>query len=493
MGEYFIRALGLSEALQMVIKKPPPLLVGPKEKSQLIQAILEAAPEGSVPIEPSLMDTLVTLCAEHGDSSPLATLFTNVTTRPSQAVLDSSLLTAISRGNTPILTQLITHGANPNYDNGTPLITAAVKGLQVVLESLLALGADATLGDSAALRAAAVSENADARIIARLMLSGADVTAKAYEAPRKAAMRGDPEVMAVMAVAVGNFAKAGSRNWEARSVLKAVLEILVREGKEEAITTVLKDKSVWSWDGGMGEMVRPLLDRAIQGGDVEVVRAIALSGDCWRELIRGGGGKDLLLAAAAVTEESIQQYHEANAQKRKRREENGTVATGVTVKATRQQISDNPAAAMVEAMISGVAHDAIARFRAAESEIGVDAWEFIRKAESPLLHSIKDQILLQAAWHGHETVLDAVISILQPDVKGNAGTAALLAATSQGHIKVVAGLISAGVDFEAGAGEIFKAAEESGHKDVLKHLRLKREIRVKSSMNVIKKDTVVRI
>ncbi|KAI8841742.1 hypothetical protein BC829DRAFT_402087, partial [Chytridium lagenaria] len=117
----------------------------------------------------------------------------------------------------------------------------------------------------------------------------------------------------------------------------------------------------------------------------------------------------------------------------------------------------------------------------ASARTKIDAWELLRCSDR--LRRLRKLLLLQAASLGHETVVDAVLSTLQPDILSpsktsskSLGQRALCAAVETGNAKMVARLISAGVEFEFEDGMLFTIAKEKGFEEVLKFLFLSKEV-----------------
>jgi hypothetical protein len=478
----------VSEALTLAMQNPPPYFQTRDYTDLLPQVVRRLLSEPYEPSEASAIDACYIYAIKESMPVLLATLLSTKHVSSAET-LGSCLVEASKKGDTGSIAMIIIQGkADPNALDGQPLVSAAQHGQLGSVEMLINQGANPKLNDSAALRAACASCEGPnvAAVVARLLISGSDLNSRAFEALRKAAAKGHPDVLKLLMGVVGNSLKgdkgAGNKNWEAKSMVKAVFDILVREGYAKALEAVLEDESIWGWEGGLETVVRPTLMQAIKTGQVEMVRALAGCERAWRDLVKGSEGRDTLKFAASVSATD----DEVVKSLAKRQIDKSQVPK---VKKDNKNNVESIAAAMVEAMVAGVAASVTARFHNFETNIGVDAWEYLRNAECTALHKIKDDVLLQAAWLGHETVVDAVLSILQPDIRGHAGSAALLAAVTQGHTKVVAGLISAGADYEAGSGEAFKVAEELGKKDVLKHLTLSREIRVRCSTIQKKRNT----
>ncbi|KAI9346427.1 hypothetical protein DFJ73DRAFT_469374 [Zopfochytrium polystomum] len=518
LAEYYVSRYDTPRAVEIFLGRR--FLGFSGTRVALVESVLSTPPK-SLPTPLLSIEAYIPQCLALDDNDSLAYLLRrsfsvpqSFLARPPSAVLSHCLVRAVESGSCRCVEVLLKFGAEADQDGVSLLTVAAGKGFGLAVEALLEHGADAKQDDSAALRAAAGSDHADAaRIVARLLVAGADITARAQEPLRKASAVGNPDVLAVVSAVIGSLAVSGAKGWEARSALKVMFEVLCRESHGEALTRVLKEKSTWSWDGCADTILKPLLRRAVLDGDVDIVRGFSYSGDCWRELIKGAEGKLLVQLAAKFSDDSSTSI-EANGQStsfsgvgvsaprpvRSRRE---SAIPGIepaaflrpgaqnrkshlphrSVSADDEASSDvySTSAAMVEAMIAGVANHS-AKFRATPSIHVIDAWEFLRNAECPALHAIKNAVLVQAAWRGNDTVLDAILSTLQPDVMGPAGAGALLAAVTKGHVKIVARLISAGVDADANSAAMYKIAREKGQKQVLKYLKMTREIKVRRSV-----------
>ncbi|KAI9348696.1 hypothetical protein BDR26DRAFT_853732, partial [Obelidium mucronatum] len=375
-----------------------------------------------------------------------------------------------------------------------------------------------------------------ADIAGKLVLAGADVTSNGYEAFKSAAASGDSEVFKVLvrdvvggaelkrrrstlglqaaaAAAAASMAKLSGASSGAlltspvsfelphrhgldlgrrpsthassedmtetdHAALEQVYMIVATQGQAASMKVLLSESRTWSMPNGIKRNLIPATLKAVSSGWVGVVKAITES-KCWLEIVKEVGGDVLLDQASRYVFENEALSLDEPVRIRKLLER--PVA----------QIIDGDgviphSAAMVEAMIAGVAGTTAARFTAFETTImkkGIDSHSFLISAkpndrDSPF-QAIKDKVLLQAVWLGHEAVMDAVITVLQPDLTGPVGQSVLVAAACQGHTKIVASLISAGVDFESGGGIVFDIAQDRGHLDTLKHLKMMREIRVK--------------
>ncbi|KAJ3062050.1 hypothetical protein HDU98_002041 [Podochytrium sp. JEL0797] len=294
-----------------------------------------------------------------------------------------------------------------------------------------------------------------------------DVGSEGWRAVKECAEVGGVDVlMGLVGVVVG------AKGWDC---VEEVYRILGREGNSGGLERVLRDRRTWDFEGGVARIVGPCVLECVKRGWVDCVRVVAESA-CWVQVVESVGA-DVLLDRAAryVFEEG-----EEDAATRVRKWKGRTV---VQIDGDRYIPHS---AAMVEYMVAGVA-GARARFTAFETTVmkkGIDAHSFLSAAkpnerESPF-EGIKAMVLLQAVWLGHEAVMDAVVTVLQPDLTGEAGLDVLVAAVCRGHTKMVASLISCGVDFEAGGGMAFVVAKDRGHVDTLKHLELMRGIRVKA-------------
>ncbi|KAJ1560664.1 hypothetical protein HK405_006328 [Cladochytrium tenue] len=523
LAEYYVSRCGTVGALEKCLSEGLPGF--PDTRLPLLDSIF------SMPLNlpaPLSVLSLVKKCVDINDSQSLDRVLENSFreepgnpfVQPSVEMLDVVLLHALDKGSDNCVEILLGYGASITVNGASCLVIAAARGLSLAVEALLECGADPKEDDSAPLRAAASSTHEEAaRIVARLLVAGADVSARAHECLRKASASGNSEVLAVLSAVVGSAASSGAKGWDARSALKLMFEILCRDGHGGALARVLKDNSCWSWEGCLETILRPLLKRAVTEGDVAVVRGFALSGACWRELIKGAEGKELLRMAARFSDGSHDSLEVASGnQPRKdgrlspspRRHRPDTRFTSLSYSTADLKGSDDrltpsgdavddvfsPQAAMLEAMLAGIVDPRPAgastgtdnppapgaRYRPDPFGTAVDAWELLREAENADLHATKEALLVQAAWCGSDAVLDAVLSVLQPDARGAPGAAALLAAATNGHACIVARLVSAAAGAAADPDPLtaaLRVARLNRRTDVVKFLRIARAVRAR--------------
>ncbi|KAJ3019764.1 UNVERIFIED_CONTAM: hypothetical protein HDU68_010518 [Siphonaria sp. JEL0065] len=335
-----------------------------------------------------------------------------------------------------------------------------------------------TLGVQAAAAAAAVVSGSSAGLLASPVVS----PVSALAAGRPAIDLGTPASSAPMPRQGSRLSASANGSQEAMTetdhcAIEKAYMIVAQEGHGASMKVLLDESRTWNMVGGVKRILVPATLEAIKSGWVGVVRAITES-KCWLEIVKEVGGEVLLDRAARYVFENEALSLDEGVRIRKLLERPVAQIDGDGV--------IPHSAAMVEAMVAGVAGTTAARFTAFETTImkkGIDSHSFLLSAkpndrDSPF-QDIKDKILLQAVWLGHESVMDAIITVLQPDLTGPIGQSVLIAATCQGHTKIVASLISAGVDFESGGGVVFDIAQDRGHTDTLKHLNMMRTIRVK--------------
>ncbi|KAJ3079342.1 hypothetical protein HDU99_010987, partial [Rhizoclosmatium hyalinum] len=269
-------------------------------------------------------------------------------------------------------------------------------------------------------------------------------------------------------------------------VLETLYMVVAREGRGKCMKVLVEDSRTWGHDEeGVKRCVVPAVLEAVKRGWVSVLKAVVEEGRVWLSVVKEVGG-DVLLDTAArysfdISDTSAENLRRASEQPVVQIDGDGVIPHS---------------AAMVELMLAGVAGGNSARFTAFETthiKQGVDSHSFLLSAkpndrDSPF-HHIKDKVLLQAVWLGHEAVMDAVVTVTQPDLTASTlGQQLLLAACVRGHTKIVASLISGGVDFEGPDGEVcFAVAEDRGHADTVKYLKMMRDIRVKVAKEAEKK------
>ncbi|KAJ3140430.1 hypothetical protein HK100_009741 [Physocladia obscura] len=437
---------------------------------------------------------------------------------------------AVSRGYIGMVDALLARGADANADESKAL--RVLCGNRITDAAIIGDDDDDGGGDAMAV---VVAE--------KLVLAGAQVSAHGFESLMLAAVAGDE---ALFRFVVGEVLKAntgGGSNGERQRrstvtaptraltapatvvavvplpekelsvelqrVFTSVYMILARQGHSRCIRYLLTEESgTYAWRNAVKTAIGPAVLEAVKNGWVKTVKEFSES-KIWFAVVKEYGGEVLLDRAARYMFDH-QTQTQNNLSMIDETETTISITSTTTTIMTADEIIDESirmrkrkecpivevdgdcviphAAAMVEAMIAGVAGNAGARFTAFETTVyekGIDCHSFIMSAkpndrDSPF-HRIKDEILLLAVWLGHETVMDAVISVLQPNLTGSAGLSVLIAATCLGHTKIVASLISAGIDFEAGDGMAFDIAKDRGHVDTLKHLTLMRSIRIKAA------------
>ncbi|KAJ3212299.1 hypothetical protein HDU82_002669 [Entophlyctis luteolus] len=367
---------------------------------------------------------------------------------------------------------------------GSALDAAASRGdLQIVIR-LLQAGADPTVDDSRALRVLCARSAGDAAAIAKHFLdAGAEVSAKGFESFLLACVAGNEGLLQVL------LAKILERDppvldHDEQALIESAFMILARQGHSDCVKHLLSVPKTHNYPLAIKRAVCPAVLEAVKQGWVKTVRVFAES-KCWLQVVKELGG-EILLDRAAGYQNADSDDEDAGVRERKMKECPIVEVDGDCV--------IPHSAAMVEAMIAGVAGTTGARFTAFETTVmkkGIDCHSFLMCAKpnerDAKIHQIKDDILLLAVWLGHETVMDAVVSILQPHVNGPEGLNALIAATCLGHTKIVASLISAGVDFEGCDGMVFDIAKDRGHVDTLKHLTMMRGIREKAAKEAEKR------
>ncbi|KAJ3115300.1 putative 2-oxoglutarate dehydrogenase E1 component DHKTD1, mitochondrial [Phlyctochytrium bullatum] len=499
----------------------------PQEKvtsqSNLAWAVSKLLAAGST--TKSSLSRFLGRCAESGDATATAA-FLNAGADPNTSMSFPATLEF--------------YGGSLHNSDATCLAVAAACGHEAVVIALLEAGADASLSESLALRASAGCTLSTDSILARLLIGGADPAALAHEAIRRAALRGSPGALRVLVAVIAGTVKA---KWEVRSVIRVAYESAAKAGHAEAVAELLKEKATWLWGPGLegpGSVLKAAVMAAITNKRVNVLREFAKS-DAWNDLITGDEGKALIEAAlqhlpfdededesgtqprAKVWAKSLTSSRTSLEMRHSQTQNNGDltqlepkmVALSVlTPHADDSYDSTNAQAVLVseliEAMLAGAAKANRARYptafyggtESATARTRIDPWELLTTSER--LPKLRRLLFLEAVKNGHEAVVDAVLAILQPDVKciwkasvslpiGDAdgthfqvagpkplGQMALYLAAANGSAKVVARLISAGVDVEADDARAMTIAEERDQKEVVNYLAVARELNKKT-------------
>ncbi|KAI8620277.1 hypothetical protein BC830DRAFT_1164714 [Chytriomyces sp. MP71] len=506
MASYVLHSLGPAQALINILHSPDS-----DDKPHLLTSLLALLPQASIP-------DLISICIESHQPEAIPYLF-HRSGSLGTSFLPSFILKAIEMRDVDCLGVLLNHPA-ADVDASGALVAAVGRGDGAIVDVLLRAGASVSVNEYVALRSLCampmlgrsagdrsmtvrslsslelcVGVNR-ANIAGKLIMAGSQVSARDYEAFKSAAKGGDADLLRVLLKEVlsnSNVVGSGTVRPVRRSVVddKRLLNLLsdvymtvVRYGHGECLRVLMAEPRTYSGgEVGLRTVVVPAAMEAIRHGWVGCVKAISES-KCWLDIVKLIGG-DVLLDMAAKFEyapnripgvvgiEFPTDYHERQVREMPLIEIDG-------------DISIPQSAAMVEAMLAGVAGNTAARFTAFETTImkkGIDSYAFLTSVkpterDSPF-QKIKDSLLIHSAWLGHETVMDAVVSILQPDVTGNAGESAIMAATLMGHTKIVASLFSAGVQFERVSEVAFHVASDRGHKETVKYLTVMRNIRVK--------------
>ncbi|KAJ3214805.1 hypothetical protein HDU67_001191 [Dinochytrium kinnereticum] len=435
----------------------------------------------------------------------------------------NAFLTAGADANTTMSFPSCIEFAGGSFDNvdGTCLAVAACFGHEATVTALLEAGADASLFDSLALRSCAGSSKGNGAVVARLLVGGADPGSHAYEAIRRAALRGSPEVLRVLVAVISGTVKA---KWEVRSVIRVAYESAAKAGHAEAVGEMLKERATWIWGPGLegpGSVLRPAVMAAILNRKVDVIRVFADS-DAWGFVISGDDGKAIIDAALSSLPDDDAEGGLQHLKPKSTliRSVNGSrvsldidrSSSNQPAKITIEGLSpdsdssglvddsyddSDPVAVVVseliEAILAGAGKVGRARYptafyggsESASTKTKIDPWELLRTSER--IRKLRRLLLMQAAIQNHETVVDAVLSTLQPDIMRPLskktlpiGQRALCAAVSAGNAKMVARLISAGAEFMFEDGKLFRMAADAGHIEVLQFLTLSRELHIKA-------------
>ncbi|KAJ3164395.1 hypothetical protein HK101_000445 [Irineochytrium annulatum] len=407
-------------------------------------------------------------------------------------------------------------GGKVEEDEVTCLAAAACGGHEACIVALLEGGADAGAGDSVALRLGAGSRSCSVGVLTRLIGAGAEVSARSYEAVRRAAARGDAACLKCL---VGGTLGLVRSRWEVRAAIKVAYETASKGGHVGAVRALLAERATWSWGHGLDSpaiVLRNAVVAAVEGGHVDVVRAFGES-EAWSDLVVGDDAKGLLEAALKplgdgalsggaergslgsllLTPEALNGLTRSLSQ---RSRVDAKATASAPMQASEKAVADRSideedvgpkaeaVANMVEAILGCVHHHGRAQYptmfyggeEAATTRVKVDPWEMIRA--SPELRRLRSLLLVRAAAVGSEAVLEAVLATLQPEVAGTAvGRRALRAAVEGGHVKVVARLISAGAEFEGNDDgvDVFEVAKGLTSQSVLELLKLSRDLRKK--------------
>ncbi|KAJ3228616.1 hypothetical protein HDU81_006029 [Chytriomyces hyalinus] len=513
MASYVVHSLGAFKALVNVFHSPES-----DERMHLLTSVMSRIPTSMAP-------DLVTNCIERNEPQIIPLLFSRGGTAL-PLLLPFYILKAVEMRDVDCLNVFLTH-PNADVDSSGALVAAMSHGDGAVVDALLQAGANVKVNDCAALRSlCAMPSNSNvhdmsrsftgaselttdmlrggvnrANLAGKLILAGSDVSARNYEAFKSAAKVGDEELLRVLLkevltsipVAVGSgtvrpvrTSSAGLKEQAQRLLFAEIYLTVARNGHHECFKLLLSEPRTYiGGELGLNQVVIPAVLEAVRSGWVGVVKAVASSA-LWLDIIKSVGG-DMLLDTASRYKYAPDQSLPDQVNERKQLE--------CPIIQIDGDIVIPHSAAMVEAMLAGVAGNTAARFTAFETTImkkGIDCYAFLsgvvklNERSSPF-QGIKDSLLVHSAWLGHETVMDAVVSILQPDLAGVAGESALMAATMMGHTKIVASLFSGGVQFDRVSEIAFHIATDRGHKETVKYLTVMRDVRVKMAKDALAK------
>ncbi|KAI8837634.1 hypothetical protein BJ741DRAFT_153374 [Chytriomyces cf. hyalinus JEL632] len=513
MASYVVHSLGAFKALVNVFHSPES-----DERMHLLTSVMSRIPTSMAP-------DLVTNCIETNEPQIIPFLFSRGGTAL-PLLLPFYILKAVEMRDVDCLNVFLTH-PNADVDSSGALVAAMSHGDGAVVDALLQAGANVKVNECAALRSlCAMPSNSAvqdmtrsftgaselttdmlrggvnrANLAGKLILAGSDVSARNYEAFKSAAKVGDEELLRVLLkevltsipVAVGTgtvrpvrTSSAGLKEQAQRLLFAEIYMTVSRHGHHECVKLLLSEPRTYvGGEIGLNQVVIPAVLVAVRSGWVGVVKAVASSA-LWLDIIKSVGG-DVLLDTASRYKYAHDPSLPEQVNERKQFE--------CPIIQIDGDIVIPHSAAMVEAMLAGVAGNTAARFTAFETTImkkGIDCYAFLsgvvklNERSSPF-QGIKDSLLVHSAWLGHETVMDAVVSILQPDLAGVAGESALMAATMMGHTKIVASLFSGGVQFDRVSEIAFHIATDRGHKETVKYLTVMRDVRVKMAKDAVAK------